>query len=434
MRVMKWILKLRKSIWIYPIFYSITSLMLSVFIVTLDSRWILDIEKYIPGIFFTSVDLAETVLATIAGALLSITIFTFSTTMVVLTMYSSQFSPRTVENFLTNKVTMKILGVFMGGFVYSIFSLLFMRQSLSEMMVVSATIGVIYAIICLLYFAVFVHHVGNYIQASNLIERLNESSFLKVKEYKNMVNKWGITRELDIDNYGLVLKVPSGENGYIQLIDYEGIYEVAQETKSIIILEKVIGQFITDETDIFSVYMKNNSKFEEENIEHLLSRITIGSEKTDIQDFNFSIQKIVEIALRAISPGINDPNTANHCILMLGVILGKISDFEKGYLVFKDDEKEGIAIFEAIDFSKELYFTFYQMIYYGKGDISVVLSILKSLRFIMEKATKENRVITLNFVNYIMDKIEPNLKKGVDYEMIKREREEIYSIFSKKGD
>lgn len=276
MRVMKWILKLRKSIWIYPIFYSITSLMLSVFIVTLDSRWILDIEKYIPGIFFTSVDLAETVLATIAGALLSMTIFTFSTTMVVLTMYSSQFSPRTVENFLTNKVTMKILGVFMGGFVYSIFSLLFMRQSLSEMMVVSATIGVIYAIICLLYFAVFVHHVGNYIQASNLIERLNESSFLKVKEYKNMVNKWGITRELDIDNYGLVLKVPSGENGYIQLIDYEGVYKVAKETKSIIVLEKVIGQFITDETELFSVYMKNNSKFEEENIEQLLSRITRG--------------------------------------------------------------------------------------------------------------------------------------------------------------
>ena len=56
------------------------------------------------------------------------------------------------------------------------------------------------------------------------------------------------------------------------------------------------------------------------------------------------------------------------------------------------------------------------------------------MEVIMEKATKENRVITLNFVNYIMDKIEPNLKKGVDYEMIKREKEEIYSIFSKKGD
>ncbi|MBP2027500.1 putative membrane protein [Acetoanaerobium pronyense] len=433
MRLMRWLLKLRKSIWVYPIFYSITSLILSIFIITLDSRWILDIENYMPEIFFTSVDLAETVLATIAGALLSMTIFTFSTTMVVLTMYSSQFSPRTVENFLTNKITMQILGVFMGGFVYSIFSLLFMRQSLSEMMVISATIGVIYAIICLVYFAVFVHHVGNYIQASNLIQRLNESSFEKVSEYKNMVNKWGITRELDIYEYGVVLSITSKENGYIQLIDYEGIYEVAQETKSTIILEKVIGQFITDDTQIMSIHVKEISKFEEKNINQVLSFITIGSEKTDLQDFNFSIQKIVEIALRAISPGINDPNTANHCILMLGVILGKLSDLEKGYLVFEDDNKEGRAIFEAIDFNKELYFTFYQIIYYGNGDISVVLSILKSLRFVMEKASKENRVITLKFVNYIMDKIEPNLRKGIDYEMIKSEREEIYSIFSKRG-
>lgn len=85
-------------------------------IIILIDNGTLPIQQYIPNIFFTSVDLAKQILGTLAGALLTITTFTFSTILIVLTMYSSQFSPRVVDNFLTNKITMKVLGLFVGVF------------------------------------------------------------------------------------------------------------------------------------------------------------------------------------------------------------------------------------------------------------------------------------------------------------------------------
>jgi uncharacterized membrane protein len=128
--------------WIYLSGYILIALILSTIIILIDNN-ILPIQQYIPAIFLTTVDLAKVILGMLAGVLLTITTFTFSTILIVLTMYSSQFSPRVVENFLSNKITMKVLGIYTGGFFYCITNLLFMRNANFDHLVIAATIAAI---------------------------------------------------------------------------------------------------------------------------------------------------------------------------------------------------------------------------------------------------------------------------------------------------
>jgi uncharacterized membrane protein len=97
----------KSSIWLYPLLYSLIAVFLSVFVTWIDKtpgqRLLFDLPTY----FYTTSRLARDVLGIIASAFITISTFTFSTTMVVITMYSSQFTPRVVENFLNNETTMK---------------------------------------------------------------------------------------------------------------------------------------------------------------------------------------------------------------------------------------------------------------------------------------------------------------------------------------
>lgn len=428
----KLIIKINNSIWIYPILYTIISLLGAIIIFLIDNNYFFEIDKYLPNIFFTSTSLARNILGIIAGSLITMTTFTFSTTMVVLTMYSSQYSPRTIENFLKNKNTMKVFGIFMGGFVYSIVSLLFIRESSASQTVVSASIGVIYSIISLVYFSIFINDVGSFVQANNLIDRLYNESINRINEYKKFVEKGKIQRKIQLDKCIFIKHLRSKESGYIQLVDYNKIYKLTDELSCIVIFEKVIGQFVSKGSIIFSVYIlnDNNNKNLNENIDKFLNTITLGIQKTESQDFNFSFQKITEVALRAISPGINDPNTAIHCIRILGVLLSMISDLDNGYIVIENSKKENLAIFEAIDFEKELYFCFSQIIHYGKNDPSVILTLFKALRFAMENATNQNKELILYFSEYIWGKCTIKDKKNIDYKILEKEKSELYTFKS----
>ncbi len=420
---------IKKSIWLYPFIYGVLSLLGAFFIILIDSRYLLDLQSHMPSIFFTSIDLAKMILGIVAASFITITTFTFSTTMVVLTMYMSQFSPRIVENFLTNKNTMQAFGIFIGGFIYSIVSLLFMRDIISEYLVISASIGVIYMIVGLVFFLIFINGVATLIQVNNVIEKLFEDSLKKIEKYKKLIKTGTITNKIKIEKDRQLETVFCRKNGYIQYIHHENILELAKEIQAVIVFEKVVGQFVADDTKLISLYLKKDTEINETIVEKLLSCIIIGERKTEEQDFSFMIQKIVEVALRAVSPGINDPHTAIHCIRIIGILLRQLSDLENGYIVKKDDEDESImTIFEAFDFEKTLYFTFSQLIHYAKDDVLVIISIFKALRFAMEKASNENKLIIISFSDYVWRKIAPELSEGLDYKILKHEKDEIYLL------
>lgn len=399
--------KIKTSIWLYPTIYSIGAFILSVGIKILETTYSDEMSLYLSTVFYTKSELAQTVLGIVASAFITIATFTFSTTMVVLTMYSSQFTPRVVENFLNNKVTMKSFGVFLSGFIFAISSLLFTKTSQNENLVISASIGVIYVIVGLVYFLIFIHNVATYVQASHLIQRLQDEARKKIKEYNDFEDKASILSKeemIEMVKYKYFFDVYAHSDGYIQEINYQKLQKIAQNHNCIIWFKKVVGQFISLETKILTIYYEEKNILDEIDIEEINKLILIGNKKTQTQDFSFTIQKIVEIAVKALSPGINDPNTAIHCLNIIGILLRDLSHIEKGYILLKKDDELGDIIYEAYDFEVLLDDAFSQIIFYGQADVSVIVVALKSLRIIKTKASKYNKEIIDNYAKYLIEK------------------------------
>lgn len=411
------------TMWVYLVRSIIVSILLAIGVILIDSQMIMG-KDFIPSFLLTSVDLAKLILSTLAGSLLTITTFTFSTIMVVLTTYSSNFSPRVVNNFLTDKTTMKVLGIFIGGFTYCILALFFMRNAFSEFLVLSATIAVVYAILCIIYFVVFVFRVSSFIQASKLISQIYDEAFKAINEAledrKNQIS----SDDYEIGRFEKQFEVFSDQGGYIELIEFNDLLRTLKEIDSKFIIKEEVGSFITKGQTI-GIFYYNGKEDKVEITDNLLKNISIVEERTAYNDYRFSLQKIVDITLRSLSPGINDPNTAIHCINILGVLLSKIGAIEGKYTIFKKDNYECEIIYKNFYFEDDLYYTFYQIIHYGKEDISVVIAMLKALKNIKYSSTVNKTAAVKRFADYVYEKSIDNFNQELDYKKITLIKESI---------
>ncbi|MEO1815830.1 MAG: DUF2254 domain-containing protein [Acetobacterium sp.] len=423
--------KIRTSIWLYPTIYSLFAFVLSISITIIDKTCTDESLNYVNELFYTTSSLAQAVLSIIAGAFITISTFTFSTTMVVLTMYSSQFTPRVVENFLNNKTTMKSFGIFLSGFIYAITSLLFIDTNKDGNLVIAASVGVIYIIVGLVYFLLFINNVSTHIQASDLISRLHEEAIGEIEKYTNFAKESEIISEVKlkkITDKKNFIKIFARSDGYIQEINYQRLKKFAQKYKCIVCFKKVVGQFVSTETRILIIYFEGFEDFTEIVLNELHQCILIGNKKTQAQDFSFTIQKIVEIALKALSPGINDPNTAVHCLKIIGVLLRNLANIEKGYIILKDQNEFGFIIYEAFDFKVLLYDAYNQIMFYGQKDVSIVVAGFKSLRFIKAKASQNNREIIDEYAKHVFNKRENKVFGKLEFSKIQKEFNDLLNF------
>lgn len=396
----KWLFRLNDSIWFTPTLLTFFSALLAIATVLIDTLYIGELVEELPYFMLTSVDLAQTILGTIAGALLTMTTITFSTIMVVLTTYSSQFSPRVLKNFITDKVTMRVLGIFMGGFVYSILSLLFMREASIDHNVISATVGVLFAVICLAFFAYFIHSVATSIQVSNLVADLAADTHAVFEKNEKLYSRYSYVRlaEKPVHKVEETHLISSDAVGYIRMIEIDALMKCASSNKVKLEILKPIGAFVT----------KNEPLLRVEGTEKVLDSVAdyfvIGPEPSSDQDVSYAIQKIVEIALRAISPGINDPNTAILCIRHLSGLLPQALEEAASYVQFSSEEGSVLLPHKS---NRDLLFqTFSGLAHYGREDVNVLLACLEALQVIQDEALR-NEMVHYMIGHFNEDCLEP---------------------------
>ena len=410
-------------LWMYLAKYILISFVLAIIVILIDSKFFTILEL-IPSIFLTSVELAKLILSTLAGALLTITTFTFSTIMVVLTMYSSNFSPRVVNNFLTDKTSMKVLGIFIGGFFYCILALFFMRNQLSDYSVLSATIAVVYAALCVFYFVAFIYRVASSIQATKLIKRVyDESAAIIDRSLAVQANHDIMTTYVSAVFKGKI-SLFSQQNGYLDSIAYKKILSLLDDSATRLIIRTDIGSFICKNQEIATLYY-HQDELEEELLNQLLKTFHIEDERFADNDYCIKKKKIVDIALRALSPGINDPNTAIYCIHIIGVLLSKLNKIEGAYSVIKGGQSE--IIYANSNLEKDLYFTFYQIIHYGKEDLFIVLAIYQALKTIRLTASAEAITIIEDFGDYLYDTCLCHFSLAMDLAFLNRAKHDYLS-------
>ncbi|MEJ6949949.1 DUF2254 domain-containing protein [Natronospora cellulosivora (SeqCode)] len=458
-----------ERLYFIPAYYGLLATALSLFLVFLDNNYVEILQKYIPANFFTSVDIAKIILSTLAGSLFAMITVSFSTIMVVLTMYSSQFSPRTMQDFLNSKVTLKVLGIFFAAFIYSILTLLFLDdQSGGDRQVFTSVIGVFIAIICLAYFVYFIHHVASSVQVNILIKKLRDEIIEIVDRIEEETEKDEQVQNDPPEHMEQMLSeepyyIYSNQRGFIQSLDLKKLSDIAVENNLVIKAEKMIGDYVTENSKLLSIrpqepfkFLLNNDldleqksmkelkkdakeiimekncdsfnvkngqkKIDKISPEQFLKYIVIGNERSKKNDMEFGILKLTEVALKAISPGINDPNTAIFCINQLGWVLSRIavSNIESTY--HYDPNGQLKLIIEDISFQELLYKTFFQICHYGREDVSVLGAILDALLIIAEGSPDDVQEILWIFSHYVLEAFDISLlqledKKFLNYKL-----------------
>ena len=326
--------RLRYSFWFVPAAMSCLAALLALGAVGLDRAvakdgWLHQLDWIYSG----GAEGASLLLGTVAGSMIAIAGTVFSMTLVVLSFASSQLGPRLLRNFMRDTANQVVLGTFVATFVYCLLVLRTIRRA-SEIGFVphlSVSLGMLLAMVSIGVLIYFIDHVSVSIQADEVVARVcNEledgidrlyPSYLGTPESE--ASQQLETTELPAAFASQARPVGALKDGYLQRIDADTLMAIAQSQDLLIQLERRPGHYVIKDQAIVLVYP--GDQITAELIEEISSAFVLGTQRTAAQDIEFSFNQLVEIALRALSPGINDPFTAVACIDRIGSALCRVA-------------------------------------------------------------------------------------------------------------
>lgn len=337
----KWNLSMEeRKIWIALGGSVLFSFLLAILVILFDTRILAGVE-YLPKWTLTSVDLARQILGLLAGSLFSVATFTFATMLSIITLYTSNFSPRAIENFLLNPTSMQTLGIFLGGFIYCLASLFFMRSSEDEYVVISATIALIYALGAVFTFTRFVYTSSQYVQLEKLIHSLYEEAQEVYDNYIKRFEDFPSIKHLPDMSFMYTFDIVAAKSAYVEHIDFDTLKKIADEKEANIIVTIRVGYFVTQDEPIMEIKTNKNIEDELDDITKRVNQsLSFETEKSAMYDPDYARIKLTEVALRAVSPGINDPNTAIHVLHYKSLLEKRLAGMPGKYVIFiNEDEK-----------------------------------------------------------------------------------------------
>ncbi|MEW6267981.1 MAG: DUF2254 domain-containing protein [Thermodesulfobacteriota bacterium] len=318
---------LRSSLWFVPAVMSVGAVALAIVMVAVDRMWGADAFAKLDVVYGGGADGAREVLSAIASSMITVAGVTFSITIVALTLAAQQYGPRLLGSFLRDTGNQVVLETFVATFLYCLLVLRTIRGGDGGSFVpqLSVTVGVVLALGSLAILIYFIHHVSMSIQASYVIAAVG-------KDLAGAIDRLFPDR---IGNEQRDERPPPDAlpeewaqvgvigTGYVQAIDGDELIALAEQRDLLVRLQCHPGDFVTDGTPIASVAPP---KRVDDAVERGLRRVVIvGRERTIFQDVGFAIDQLVEVALRALSPSINDPFTAASCIDHLGAGLCRLA-------------------------------------------------------------------------------------------------------------
>lgn len=283
------------------------------------------------GLQFGSSDGAREILATIAGALIALIATLFSLTMVVFTIASSHYGILLLRRFMKDRTTQLTLAVFISTFVYCILTLRSIREGGSQISFLphlTINFALVLTLISMVFLIYFIHHIALQIQAPNVLTTLYHGFLHSIKVCFSAPaehTKNGVHAEVSeetLKNKTQAVQIQSAKDGYIQTIDYEEIVLLAEKNQLEVELLVKVGDFKVEGQNLAIVYGGAQSK---EVLTHIQNSILIGNFRTAHQDVRFAAQQLVEVAQRALSPGINEVLVAIMCINHLSAGLVRIA-------------------------------------------------------------------------------------------------------------
>jgi uncharacterized membrane protein len=410
---------LRSSFWFVPSLIVAVSIALAVALVEADStgsdRWL---ARW-PRLFGAGAEGARGMLSTIAGSMMTVVGVTFSMTLVTLALASSQYTSRILRNFMRDRVTQVVLGIFTGIFTYCLIVLRTIRGGEESGFVpnLAVSLGVILAIGGISVLIFFIHHIASSIQASNIIASVAAETMVAVDRlFPEKLGNGPVDGDEDQSPLPLPERrwqaVSARGNGYIQSVDNAALLRLARKHQTIVRMERSIGEFVVHDTTLVSLALENPPG--KEIITDLQAAYSINRYRTVEHDSAFGIRQIVDMALRALSPSINDTTTAVMCVDYLTAILARLAS-RNIPSSHRYEEGELRVITKRPTFESLLAESFDQIRGSAQGNVAIMLRMLGALQTIAGLTASPSRRRALrDQVRWIAELAERTLESAHD--------------------
>lgn len=368
---------IRYSLWFIPSLIVAASSALAVLAVEIDARTADDALSQWPRFFGAGAEGARGVLEVIASATITIAALTFSITVLVLSLAASQYTPRIIRTFMGNRPTQTVLGVFVGIFVYCLIVLRSVRSGDDEFIPsVALTIAILLAFIGVGYLVFFIHHIASSIQASAIVSSVAADTCAMIDDvFPHPIDaRDESTPHVPRQEQYLWHPVGALTTGYVQTVDIDKLRAYAKKHKATLRIEKSAGEFVLPGLPLASVTFAPDQAMAEELNRHFL----ISHYRTVEQDVGVGIRQLVDIALRAMSPALNDTTTAMMCVDFLSSILARLASRRiPGQSCFADGAS--MLITRGATFADFLSDAFRQIREQAGNNVDIYLHLLQAL-------------------------------------------------------
>jgi uncharacterized membrane protein len=350
---------LSSSLWFIPGAIVGVSVVLAVVLIEVSERVDSEALAELPRLFGAGAAGSRGMLSTIAGSVITVAGVTFSITIAALALASAQYTPRVLRTFMGDRANQVVLGTFVGVYSYCLVVLRTIRGGDEGTFVPSIAVlgGFVLALVSVGVLIFFIHHIAGALQASTILDRVRRTTEIALGDLFPDDDSESLDEDESVPtatgNGAAWRALPAPRTGYVQSVDVGGLIAFAREHDVIVRMDRAVGDFVTADAPLLSLApaeeegadREPSTRHDVDTADTLRSLFTINAHRTVEQDPAFGILQIADIALKALSPGINDTTTAVTCVDHLGALLACAAKRRIGPRV--REEPDGVTVITA---------------------------------------------------------------------------------------
>lgn len=413
---LKYILKLESKIAFYPALLSVSGLIFAFLMFYFESK---GISGYLldqaPVLVVNDTETARTLLTTFIGGLISIMVFSFSLVMILLNQASSNFSPRVLPGLISNRRHQFILGIYNSTLLYCIFTLVSIEPDGNEYQLpgFSVLLAIVLMTLCLGAFIYFIHSISQEIQVNNIMEDIFNTAESRLNKLIDLEDD--IKKEFPETTSWNTIR--SKHSGYFQDMNTKALQIIIEREDLKLEIIPLKGTYILKDLPI----LKIDKEIDEQVLSEIFSTLHFSKSELIEDNYILAFKQITEIAVKAMSPGINDPGTAINAIDYLTELFALRLQKKDTDILYNNDENP-ILKMNTVNFDDLLFQVMAALRTYCKHDIVIVQKLFFMLTYLYERenvtSTSYKKVIKKEQANLYEDAIE-SIKNTSDLQTIK---------------
>ncbi|MGH8427215.1 MAG: DUF2254 domain-containing protein [Gammaproteobacteria bacterium] len=398
-QLLKLIDSLPRNFWVLPGLMLLGSIGLyAITVASNDSAWVALLKHY-DVVYGGSPTGAQQIVSVIAQTMIAIASLVFAAVVVVLTLATSQFGHRLIRSFMHDKSLQFGLGIFVATFVYCLLVLHMMHGGGASVPSLSVSVAFYLAIIAGATLIYLTHHIAQMIAAPSVIAEVGAEMDETIdRAYPQDAEETPAQEKTDallerLEHGGT--NVCSMANGYIQTLDTAGLVNLACEHDAVIELLCRPGDYLFDGSPIAKVCPAE--RCDTELSRTIREHMTMGNRRTPVQDLIFAFNQIAEIAVRAMSPALNDPFTALDCVNRIGAGIGRLAQRNEPSPWLSDADGELRLIIRPVSFAELVGTAFTPVRNYSRASVIVTLQMLRTIEGLASllRSDDQRRVLAL---------------------------------------